>query len=89
MAFSGKNLKYIRIRKDWTLDDLSKLSGVNKGYLSNLENGIQTNPGLEIVEKLAKAFDMPVQAMIVLLKPNPAENVGIGGELLSDKEARE
>ena len=43
----------------------------------------------EMSEAAAKAFDMPVQAMIVLLKPNPAENVGIGGELLSDKEARE
>ena len=43
----------------------------------------------EMSEAAAKAFGLPVQAMIVLLKPNPPENVGVGGELLIDREARE
>lgn len=60
MPFSGKKLKQSRDRRNWSLTDLAQHSGVNKGYLSNLENGKQSNPGLDIVEKLAEVFRVPL-----------------------------
>ncbi|MBK7670568.1 MAG: helix-turn-helix transcriptional regulator [bacterium] len=60
MPFSGKKLKQCRDRRNWSLSDLAQTSGVNKGYLSNLENGVQANPGLDIVEKLATVFKVPL-----------------------------
>lgn len=60
MPFSGKKLKQCRDRRNWSLTDLAQYSGVNKGYLSNLENGVQSNPGLDIVEKLAEVFRVPL-----------------------------
>jgi transcriptional regulator with XRE-family HTH domain len=60
MPFSGKKLKHCRDRRNWSLTDLAQYSGVNKGYLSNLENGVQSNPGLDIVEKLSDVFRVPL-----------------------------
>ena len=38
-----------------------------------------------VTEAAAKAYGLPNQAMIVLIKENSPENVGIGGELLADR----
>ena len=40
----------------------------------------------EITEALEKAYKIPRDAYIVIIKENIAENVGIGGELLIDPE---
>jgi 4-oxalocrotonate tautomerase len=33
----------------------------------------------------ARAFDLPVEAMVVLIHENPPDNVGVGGALLADR----
>jgi 4-oxalocrotonate tautomerase len=33
----------------------------------------------------AKVYGIPAQAMVVLIRENPPENVGLGGELLADR----
>ena len=33
-----------------------------------------------------EAFSLPAEAIVVILKENPPENVGIGGELLVDRK---
>lgn len=38
-----------------------------------------------VTEAAVKAYGLPKQAMVVVLKDNPPENVAIGGELLSDR----
>ena len=32
------------------------------------------------------AYGLPVEAMVVLIKESPPENVGVGGRLLSDRK---
>lgn len=76
MPFSGKKLKQCRDRHKWSLSDLSEYSGVNKGYLSNLENGVQNNPGLDIVEKLSEVFSVPLDYF--------SDSHGGGGDLQYD-----
>lgn len=72
MPFSGKKLKQCRDRRSWSLTDLAQHSGVNKGYLSNLENGKQSNPGLDIVEKLAEVFRVPLDYFSETKRPGSA-----------------
>jgi 4-oxalocrotonate tautomerase len=39
----------------------------------------------EMSQAAAKAYGMPKDVMIVLIKENPPENVGLGGQLLIDR----
>jgi len=41
----------------------------------------------EVTEAAVKAYGLPKEAMVVVLKENLPENVGVGGELLIDKGA--
>jgi len=41
----------------------------------------------EVTEASVKAYGLPKETMVVVLKENLPENVGIGGELLIDKGA--
>jgi len=40
----------------------------------------------EITDALEKAYKLPRDAYIVLIKENKAENVGVGGTLILDRE---
>jgi len=40
----------------------------------------------EITDALEKAYKLPRQVYIVLIKENPPENVGSGGQLILDKK---
>jgi len=40
----------------------------------------------EITDALEKAYKLPRQVYVVLIKENPPENVGSGGRLILDKE---
>jgi len=40
----------------------------------------------EITDALEKAYKLPRQVYVVLIKENPPENVGSGGRLILDKK---
>lgn len=39
----------------------------------------------ELTESAAKIMNVPEQAFVVLLKENEKENIGVGGQLISEK----
>jgi len=39
----------------------------------------------ELTDAAVKAYELPVQSIVVLIKENPPDNVGVGGELISDR----
>ena len=51
----GKNLKRIRNAKGVSQGEIGRILGVDKGFVSNIENG-KTNPTLVTITKLAKAL---------------------------------
>ncbi|WP_075981933.1 helix-turn-helix domain-containing protein [Bacillus massilinigeriensis] len=61
----GKSIAEIREKKGLTLSQLSKLANISKSYLSNIERGINKNPSLEVIQKLAKVLETD---LITLLK---------------------
>lgn len=51
----GENLKKIRTTKNITQTELAKTLGVDKSFVSNIENG-KTNPTLSTITSLAKVL---------------------------------
>lgn len=51
----GMRIKYLRKQRKWSQEDLAFEAGVNKNYISDLENG-RRNPSLDILERIAVAF---------------------------------
>ncbi len=64
----NSKLKELRISKGYTLKELSRLSGVSTTYLSCIENGIQTNPSLDIVDKIARGLKEDVVYIYYIIK---------------------
>ena len=46
---------------------------------------IKRNLVKEVTEAAEKAYSLPKEAIVVLIKENPPDNVGVGGQLISDK----
>lgn len=55
----ANRLKELRKRNGYTLDDISKLTGITRGTYNNYENG-KTEPKLETWQKLADYFGVDV-----------------------------
>ena len=51
----GENLKKLRTRKKMSQGDISRKLGVDRAYISSIENG-RMNPTLSTLEKLAEAM---------------------------------
>ena len=58
----GKRIVYLRKKKKMSSLDLSLESGVNKNYLSDLENG-RRNPTLKVLRKIAIALDIDLSEL--------------------------
>ena len=51
----GDNIKRIRTRKKMSQGDIARALDVDRGYISNIENG-KKNPTLATIKKLADAL---------------------------------
>jgi transcriptional regulator with XRE-family HTH domain len=54
----GENLKRVRIKKDITQIEIARRLGVDRSFVSNIENG-KNNPTLSTITSLAKVLDVP------------------------------
>lgn len=62
----GKVLKIARHATNMTLMEASLVSGVSLPYISDLERQRKSNISVEILEKLAKVYDLQLFQMIEL-----------------------
>jgi len=53
-------IKNLRKSRQISLTELANRAGVNKGYLSSLENGRQNNPGLDKLSMIAKELGVDI-----------------------------
>ncbi len=56
----GMRIAYLRKQKGMSQLDLALESGVNRNYISDLENG-RRNPSVDILEKIALALDITLE----------------------------
>ena len=59
----GANLKRIRMKKEITQVEIAKTLGVNRSFVSNIENG-KTNPTLSTITNLAKALGISADELL-------------------------
>lgn len=59
----GENPKEVRIRKKLSQGALARLLEVDKGYISNIENG-KKNPTLATIQRLADALGVSVNDLL-------------------------
>ncbi len=59
----GENLKKIRTKKNITQTGLAETLGVDKSFVSNLENG-KTNPTLSTITNLAQALGVSTKELL-------------------------
>lgn len=60
-------IKNIRERKSLTIYKLSKLTGINRAYLTQLENNKKFNPTMQILDKIANALDVNIKQLFYCL----------------------
>jgi transcriptional regulator with XRE-family HTH domain len=60
----GMAIRRARKAKGMTQLGLARKAKVDQGYLSLLEAGKKKNPGITIIQKLAKALQVPVTTLL-------------------------
>jgi len=64
MSNLGERIRIIRTEQGMNLPALAAKSGLSKGLLSKLENDPDSNPGLDTLQKLARAFDVNIASLL-------------------------
>lgn len=59
----GQNMKIARANKNLSQGALARLLDVDKGYISNIENG-KKNPTLATIQRLAEALGVSADELI-------------------------
>ena len=59
----GENMKKIRLEKGMSQGDICRSLGLDRAYISNVENGKQ-NLTISTMEKVAKALDVSIDTLL-------------------------
>jgi len=60
----GKNIAEIRKLRGYSISELSELTKISKSYLSNIERNINTNPSIDIIEKIAASLEVDLITLV-------------------------
>ena len=60
----AKNLKRIRKEKDYSLEKVSKLADLSINTVAKIESGVNTNPTIDTLQKIASALEVGVDDLI-------------------------
>lgn len=69
----GDNIKSIRKSKNISINNLSKITSISLGYLSDLENNKAKNPTMEKLSAIASALDVSVNDFFDVTDTAPKE----------------
>ena len=58
----GMRIRFLRQKRRWSQEDLALNANINKNYICDLENG-RRNPSLEILERIAVAFNISLEEL--------------------------
>jgi transcriptional regulator with XRE-family HTH domain len=72
-ASVGRNLRTLRARSGYSLEQLAQQSGVSRAMLSQIELG-RSVPSIKVSFKIARAFGVPFSALLTE-QPKPATRV--------------
>ena len=58
----GARIRYLRQKKNMTIEDLALEAEINRNYLCDLERGTR-NPTVVVLNKIAKALDINLSTL--------------------------
>jgi transcriptional regulator with XRE-family HTH domain len=58
------NLKKLRAKKGLSLEKIARLADLSLNTIVKIENGVNTNPTIETLQKIAKALDVSVDDLL-------------------------
>lgn len=61
----GERIKKLRLEKKMSLSELADQAGVAKSYLSAIERNLQSNPSIQVLEKISSVLSVPVENLIL------------------------
>ncbi|MGF2618202.1 helix-turn-helix transcriptional regulator [Rossellomorea vietnamensis] len=61
----GEKIKLLRERKGITINELALMANISKSYISSIERGLQKNPSINVLEKIALALDVSLDMIIL------------------------
>ena len=64
MPTVGAHIRDLRKASELTLRDMAARTGLSKGYLSELENGVQQNPTLDVLHRVACALQTSIADLL-------------------------
>ncbi|ARI76182.1 helix-turn-helix domain-containing protein [Halobacillus mangrovi] len=64
MTTIGERIRVLRLGKGLSVNEFAKKSKVSKSYISNIERGVQKNPSLIVMNKMAKTLDVPLEDLL-------------------------
>lgn len=59
-ALIGKRIKILRLERSLTQGDIEEATGVSRSHISKIESGKIANPGLDTLERIAKALKVSI-----------------------------
>jgi len=62
LSFIGRNIRFLRRSRNWTLEDLSSRIDIHKVALGRIERGINL-PSAMVIYQLSTAFNVPVDTL--------------------------
>lgn len=74
-AINATNLRTLRKRKGWSLDDLAERSRVDRGTISRIETGKQVGNRRLTADRLAQALDVPGDILTGADLPSAAKEI--------------
>ncbi|WHY84332.1 helix-turn-helix domain-containing protein [Neobacillus novalis] len=60
----GYRIKQLRENKGFSLTELAKQANVSKSYLSQLERGLQSNPSMQFLKKVAIPLEVSIDYLL-------------------------
>lgn len=60
----SENLKKMREKKGYSLEKVARLADLSLNTIVKVENGVNKNPTIETLTKIAKAFEVGVDDLI-------------------------
>lgn len=70
----GKRIKQLRQQKGFSISELANLADVSKSYLSQLERGLQSNPSLQFLVKVATPLNTSIDYLLKDMKTPKSPN---------------
>ncbi|WP_088012468.1 helix-turn-helix domain-containing protein [Gottfriedia acidiceleris] len=60
----GERIKKLRLQHGMSLTELAERAGIAKSYISSIERNLQSNPSIQVLEKIAGVFNTTAESLL-------------------------